>query len=303
MFHPRCTLCRIERLSGTPPTRDLLGPRARALLAAGVLAASTGAPTGVALAETPEEAELEKLLEELDGIPLGSDEQTAIDAEASLPEQDPSGPATAPATRPAPTGPEQPADPLAPASPQEPIVQWQAPAAPHDPAPVGPGPPRQPVAHHGTPAAPAAPETQEREPERAKPARKREPRHPSAGASRSTMLAVLPGSAEPSSSSMAVAHPRPVEPPPAPAPAPAPPRPKLTPRYAVASPPQAPGDGHVVEPGQCLWSIAHDLLGGASSNARIARTVAELWRLNADAIGTGDPNLVMPGQRLRLPRA
>jgi hypothetical protein len=55
-----------------------------------------------------------------------------------------------------------------------------------------------------------------------------------------------------------------------------------------------------VQPGESLWAIASDLLGGEASPARIAREVDRLWRLNSDRIGTGDPDLLMVGTRLNL---
>ena len=57
---------------------------------------------------------------------------------------------------------------------------------------------------------------------------------------------------------------------------------------------------HVVVPGESLWSIARDLLGREASTARIAREVSRLWELNKTRIGTGDPDLLMAGTRLRL---
>ena len=57
---------------------------------------------------------------------------------------------------------------------------------------------------------------------------------------------------------------------------------------------------HVVLPGESLWSIARDLLGRDASTARIAREVNRLWELNRTRIGTGDPDLLMAGTRLRL---
>jgi hypothetical protein len=57
---------------------------------------------------------------------------------------------------------------------------------------------------------------------------------------------------------------------------------------------------HVVAPGDSLWSIAKRLLGSDASPARIAREVHRLWSLNSDRIGTGDPDLLMIGTRLRL---
>jgi nucleoid-associated protein YgaU len=56
----------------------------------------------------------------------------------------------------------------------------------------------------------------------------------------------------------------------------------------------------IVRPGDSLWSIAGDLAGPDASPATIARLVNRLWELNADRIGTGDPDLVMVGTVLRL---
>jgi hypothetical protein len=54
----------------------------------------------------------------------------------------------------------------------------------------------------------------------------------------------------------------------------------------------------VVAPGQSLWVIAQGLVAGAASNSRIVSVVARLWQLNAERIGSGDPNLIYPGQTL-----
>lgn len=59
-------------------------------------------------------------------------------------------------------------------------------------------------------------------------------------------------------------------------------------------------DSYVVQPGDCLWHIAADLLPGSASTEAVAREVARLWRLNEDRIGTGDPNLIYAGTELRL---
>jgi nucleoid-associated protein YgaU len=71
-----------------------------------------------------------------------------------------------------------------------------------------------------------------------------------------------------------------------------------------------PGDGaaeqssevstHVVEPGQSLWVIAKGLIGEPDSIAQVAFEVGRLWHLNAETIGTGDPDLIYPGLKLRL---
>jgi hypothetical protein len=60
------------------------------------------------------------------------------------------------------------------------------------------------------------------------------------------------------------------------------------------------GATHVVQPGQSLWMIARNVFGTVVSNARIATEVDRIWRLNADLIGSGDPDLIFAGQKLRL---
>jgi LysM domain len=57
---------------------------------------------------------------------------------------------------------------------------------------------------------------------------------------------------------------------------------------------------HVVRPGESLWSIATALRPPGAANVEIAAEVQRLWRLNAARIGTGDPNLILVGTRLRL---
>lgn len=52
--------------------------------------------------------------------------------------------------------------------------------------------------------------------------------------------------------------------------------------------------------GDSLWSIAQRRLGGSASNARVEREVRRLWSANSRHIGTRDPNLLFPGQRLRV---
>lgn len=55
-----------------------------------------------------------------------------------------------------------------------------------------------------------------------------------------------------------------------------------------------------VRPGDSLWLIVEAQLGPAANAAEIARRVDRLWNLNGIRIGTGDPDLVMPGTVLRL---
>jgi resuscitation-promoting factor RpfA len=103
--------------------------------------------------------------------------------------------------------------------------------------------------------------------------------------------------------------PRPAEPVPEPPPAeplPAPPQPVESAPVAMAEPassaPAGPvGDVYVVRPGDTLWSIAQRRLGPGAGPAAIARFVDRLWTMNAAALATGSPDLIMPGQRLRIP--
>ncbi len=57
---------------------------------------------------------------------------------------------------------------------------------------------------------------------------------------------------------------------------------------------------HTVQPGESLWVIAERLLGPGAGAAAISAEIARLWELNADAIGTGDPDMIMAGTKLRL---
>jgi len=58
---------------------------------------------------------------------------------------------------------------------------------------------------------------------------------------------------------------------------------------------------HVVQRGESLWRIARDHLGSRASDAKVAALVSELWQHNSGEIATGDPDLILPGQHLRMP--
>lgn len=56
----------------------------------------------------------------------------------------------------------------------------------------------------------------------------------------------------------------------------------------------------VVQPGDCLWTLAVDVVGAGAPDADVARAVQALIRLNRSAIGP-DPDLIFPGTHLITP--
>jgi len=58
----------------------------------------------------------------------------------------------------------------------------------------------------------------------------------------------------------------------------------------------------VVEPGDSLWSISEGLLGPNASPRRVMKGAERIHALNRERIGA-DPNLVLVGQMLSIPRA
>lgn len=66
--------------------------------------------------------------------------------------------------------------------------------------------------------------------------------------------------------------------------------------------PSEPARTVLVRPGDSLWAIAARTLGPRSSAADVASYWHRVHALNAATIGS-DPDLVQPGQRLRLPPA
>jgi hypothetical protein len=51
------------------------------------------------------------------------------------------------------------------------------------------------------------------------------------------------------------------------------------------------------------WAIARRRLGDRAKAGAIERQVLAIWNANSRRIGTGDPNLISAGQRLRIPRS
>lgn len=72
------------------------------------------------------------------------------------------------------------------------------------------------------------------------------------------------------------------------------------PREPAGAHPAARREVVTVRPGDSLWTIAADRLGPAAAVADVASYWLRVHALNADLIGP-DPDLIHPGQRLRLP--
>ena len=62
---------------------------------------------------------------------------------------------------------------------------------------------------------------------------------------------------------------------------------------------------YIVQPGDHLWSIAAAYLEGHLGGTASVEEIAPLWQevveLNRDLIRSGDPSLIFPGERIRLP--
>jgi LysM domain len=291
-----------------------------AVLATALL--SGALPAGSALAQSPGDALGPNESQDGGAVTIGIDpdqtvQQPGSDDRDTIPDgDDPAAGATpdpAPATPVDPTGEghEAPAAPVTPPpyqAPVEPVPPIEPPAQPAPAPPVAPAQPQPVAPPTGLPAppppappampAPAVPET----PVAPVPAAPPTP-EPVAAPRRDE------ADQEESRTDDAPTPPR-TESSPAPAPAPAvAPAPVEAPALAapvanVAAPapgPAADGRPYVVQQGDTLWSIARRLLPAGASAAEIADLVDRIWGMNADAIGSGSPDLIMVGERLQLP--
>lgn len=273
-FHPACPVCCDTRLHGNVPDGAIVPAGVKASLATALVTVSTAgaAPSASIAQEVDEQMEGIELPQPRPQDAPDPGDETRVPDDQSVPvpnvdggdaDDDSEGLAIE-------------AEPDTPPPPEEP-----AGAAP-------PGPPEHLGAHAPPPAAPppasdpVAPEADERKPE---PSHRR-------GEARTRTPARL---SAPTTSA-------PV-PPPVPATLAVPPASEAGQDTAPGSAPRdAPtGSGQrVVRPGESLWSIAADLAGHNATAGEIARLVNRLWTLNADRIGTGNPDLVMAGTKLRV---
>lgn len=281
-FHPACAVCRQARLAGTLPDGSLFSGRTKAGLVAGLIAAATFAPASVALAGP--DFVLEPTEQGADPTPEPEDEPESdggpVDEQEALAPPDDLD--TLPGTGSVPPG--RPGGSLPPAGAPGSGPPTQTPAA-TDPTQVNGVVPGASV--------PALPLVSRPTPGTTQPAKPPKPdkRHAPGGAESPGARDETPG-------------------PPAPVAAPAPPAASQNAKASGTAQVDAEGPStaastsgmHVVQRGESLWSIAKGLAGPEATNAEIASLVNRLWELNANSIGTGNPDLIAVGQKLRLPR-
>ena len=272
-FHPSCPVCRRDRLAGLLEGDEIVSRRTQAALAAGLLVFSgVGAPAA-AVAAGPDD--------DIDGAvevvaspdPVADVDETTIewtDGGAAPVDDEPA------AVEP---GPEEPAEPTLREAAEEPVIE----AADNEPvAPLEPEPLALAAPPADEPTATTAPATasdgirvdtaerakRERHVKRSKPAvpRRVVKAAPMPVAAPAPTVRVVAGSNQTS--------------------------------IVVRIPSGA--RVHVVQRGESLWSIASDWLGERAGVAEIAREVDRLWQLNEDRIGSGSPDLLYAGTRLRL---
>ena len=311
-FHPDCPVCRQDRLFGVLSPEPLWSRRLGVLLAAGVLAVSAGA-TATSVASEPDD-QREGVVVPAPGAPppvadgpgQSSGGETAlpfeVDPVLTTPGDDSTGgqPDDAAPLEAAPV--DDPDGRLALGDPTAPTGDGEAGVDPGEvDASETPPPPTEPV-QPGTPVPPTppaddgggepgstdrAPAAKPERRTRARPehrkrhgTKKRERAHPRVD----LRAADSPATYSPSTDTATLANDT-----------------EATTVVAVAATPQRiRGRFHVVLPGESLWSIASTLLGADASPATVALEVRRLWRLNEVRIGTGDPNVLGIGVRLRL---
>ena len=296
-FHPDCPVCRRDRLAGRTSTEPVVPLRVQAALAAGVLALSAGSPVSALAAEPDRDQE---------GLAPPEARDPQDPAPDPDPDFDPGGDDTD-----TPAG-DNDGEPPAGAGDEDVGPAEQPPAIVRDPVlkdpevePVPtPGAPAGALAPPSQPSAPQAPPLESTQPEGDAKSKERGKAKQRRGGARQRAREVARKLAQRTRPSLSPAPAAPAAAPAgrsAPAVEPGPGADASTGPPAGAPVKVAQGaDSYVVRSGDSLWSIASALLDDGASAAQIAREVNRLWQLNAERIGTGDPDLIMPGQTLRL---
>jgi hypothetical protein len=289
-FNADCPICRRERLVGTLPSEPILPRRTQALVASGVLALSAATPGAALAAEPLQEREGTAAPGQIvPGDPAPSPDFDPGGASNDLPFEDqpavPEPPSPGPAGEDTGTLEQEPAS-----DPGEPIVDGEesgAPtsqdevAAPVEPVPLSSEPTAPPSELTPNVTVPEPPVGAPSPPPRGERTREPKPK-PRSVSPKAEANEPIPQATGGLAGAVTA-------------------QPQVSPPVAVVGERAHPGDrSHIVLSGESLWSIADDLLGGDASPSRISREVHKLWELNKERIGTGDPDLLMVGTRLRL---
>ena len=305
VFHPSCPICRQVRLSGALRASGAWSPRAQAVMAAGVLAATCTSPAGVLAAEPDQQHEGTAPVEQADPAdsaanrdfdPGGALTDLPESAAPVTPDVDDATAAPLPATETddpivdpgdAATAAGQPSATRGDAQGQPasaPIAAANAPSAPRD----MPSPSSATASASNREATTAtwpstAPSLVTSAGDHDTMDDRREAWAPRGSSGRTAAVTAARTAADPA--------------PPASDPAPT----SVASDVARDGPRARPGDqSHTVLRGECLWSIAADVLGPDATTAQVAREVHRLWTRNRDRIGTGDPDLVLAGTTIVL---
>jgi len=70
---------------------------------------------------------------------------------------------------------------------------------------------------------------------------------------------------------------------------------------ATTAAPVKRGHSYTVRAGDSLWSIATRIAGPDATPAKVAATVHRIWNTNADRIASGNPNMLAVGTTLQIP--
>jgi LysM domain len=323
-FHPACPVCREQRLFGSLSSEPVVPRRAQAVLAGGVLAISGAAPgavvaqepdrhaEGVVAPDQPEggdagdpgfdpggETELPFETAPVSPTPLAEDDDVApLDIE---PAEDPDA-RLVPPSEPDTLATEQdlPVPPSTEVAPEETsAAPGQGLGATEPSAPTSDSPSDAPSGHapdiDRPDAEPKSPGTREpQDPRDTQPPQDRTGQEHRASAGPEVGAPTVPSSGGAPSGLPTAAAPT------AAAPESQPVAEAVAPATGGRTEPLGDARFYSVSRGDSLWSIAKRALGREATPAEIARVVARLWSLNEDRIGTGDPDLLMVGTRLRL---
>lgn len=291
-FHPECPVCRSARLAGPLPVEPIISQRAQASVVAAVLALSAGGPAaGIAAADSPGG--------EGTGAPQAGDgpgqQAPGFDpgSEISLPNEIAPPPApVAGGDDDSPGGPVEgePQEGLRAPAAVAPAPQAGFPTAPDVAAPPATGAPAPETPDPATPEptggeAPTgdqgAAEHDKKEPQERPRPRERDLSTSAPAAPQAPVATAAP---TPTGTNAAADDDSSID------------------AQPTAGAPGIPdgADSYTVRTGDSLWSIAKRLLDSGASTAEVAHEVHRLWQLNADRIGTGNPDLIMAGQTLRL---